>query len=40
MAQARPRTTDQLAAISGIGAKKLERYGADFLAVIAEHAPG
>jgi ATP-dependent DNA helicase RecQ len=40
MAQARPRTTDDLAGISGVGAKKLERYGADFLAVIAEHAPG
>jgi ATP-dependent DNA helicase RecQ len=40
MAQARPRDADDLAGISGIGAKKLERYGADFLAVITERGAG
>ncbi len=34
MAERRPRTLDQMAAISGVGAKKLESYGAAFLAVI------
>jgi ATP-dependent DNA helicase RecQ len=33
----RPRDLDQLAHISGVGAMKLERYGADFLAALAEH---
>ena len=35
MAERRPATLDQMAAITGVGAKKLERYGADFLAVVA-----
>jgi ATP-dependent DNA helicase RecQ len=35
MAQARPRTAKEFLALSGIGATKLERYGADFLALIA-----
>ncbi|HRO14615.1 MAG TPA: DNA helicase RecQ [Paracoccus sp. (in: a-proteobacteria)] len=40
MAQARPRTLDEMARINGVGAKKLESYGADFLSVIAgEVAP-
>lgn len=34
MAENRPATLDQMAAIGGVGAKKLERYGAAFLAVI------
>ncbi len=35
MAERRPTTLDQMAHISGVGAKKLERYGAAFLEVIA-----
>ncbi|WP_298496895.1 DNA helicase RecQ [uncultured Maritimibacter sp.] len=35
MAEARPMTLDAMAGISGVGAKKLERYGDEFLAVIA-----
>ncbi|MDO5621728.1 MAG: DNA helicase RecQ [Paracoccus sp. (in: a-proteobacteria)] len=35
MAETRPQTLDDMARISGVGAKKLERYGADFLTVIA-----
>jgi len=38
MAETRPATLDAMARISGIGAKKLERYGADFLAVLNESA--
>ncbi|MDK3017773.1 DNA helicase RecQ [Pseudodonghicola flavimaris] len=34
MAERRPADLDQMARVSGVGAKKLERYGADFLAVI------
>ncbi len=34
MAETRPETLDQMAAINGVGSKKLERYGAAFLAVI------
>ncbi|MCV2881749.1 DNA helicase RecQ [Actibacterium sp. XHP0104] len=34
MAEQRPQTLDDMARISGVGAKKLERYGAAFLAVI------
>ncbi len=34
MAEQRPMTLDQMAKISGVGAKKLERYGQVFLAVI------
>ena len=34
MAEVRPETLDQMAGIGGVGAKKLERYGADFLEVI------
>ena len=35
MAQKRPQSLDDFAGIAGVGAKKLERYGADFLKVIA-----
>ena len=34
MAEQRPATLDQMARIGGVGAKKLERYGATFLEVI------
>jgi len=34
MAEKRPVNLDQMAGITGVGAKKLERYGAEFLAVI------
>jgi ATP-dependent DNA helicase RecQ len=34
----RPRDADELSRISGVGVVKLERYGADFLRVLAEHA--
>ncbi len=42
MAEKRPATLDEMAAINGVGAKKLERYGRVFLEVItgeAEAAP-
>lgn len=35
MAQARPKTLDDFAKVGGVGSKKLERYGKDFLEVIA-----
>lgn len=35
MAELRPRTLDQFAQVSGVGAKKLESYGRAFLEVIA-----
>lgn len=38
MAETRPQTLDEMARISGVGAKKLERYGALFLAVITGEA--
>ncbi|WP_397541888.1 DNA helicase RecQ [Roseovarius salis] len=34
MAERRPRTMDEMASVSGVGAKKLEQYGAAFLEVI------
>jgi len=34
MAEKRPQTLDEMAAINGVGAKKLERYGQTFLQVI------
>jgi ATP-dependent DNA helicase RecQ len=34
MAEARPQDLDQMARINGVGAKKLERYGAAFLDVV------
>ncbi|MCL3881669.1 DNA helicase RecQ [Marivita sp. GX14005] len=39
MAETRPETLDQMARISGVGAKKLERYGQAFLEVIAGDVP-
>ncbi|WP_299838089.1 DNA helicase RecQ [uncultured Jannaschia sp.] len=39
MAETRPDTLDAMARISGVGATKLERYGADFLAVITGETP-
>lgn len=39
MAERRPQTLDEMARISGVGAKKLESYGAAFLEVIAGTAP-
>jgi len=39
MAQTRPDTLDAMARIGGVGAKKLDRYGALFLEVIAGAAP-
>ncbi len=38
MAEKRPETLDQMARISGVGAKKLDRYGNDFLQIIAGEA--
>ena len=38
MAETRPQSLDDMARISGVGAKKLERYGAEFLAVITGEA--
>jgi ATP-dependent DNA helicase RecQ len=38
MAETRPQTMDAMTRVSGIGAKKLESYGAAFLAVIAGEA--
>ncbi|MFC7705860.1 DNA helicase RecQ [Plastorhodobacter daqingensis] len=35
MAETRPRTLDDMARVSGVGAKKLESYGAAFLSVIS-----
>ena len=39
MAEVRPQTLDEMARIGGVGAKKLDSYGAAFLAVIAGDAP-
>ena len=36
MAEARPSSLDELAAIGGVGAKKLDAYGEDILRVLAE----
>lgn len=40
MAETRPNTLDAMARVSGVGAKKLDRYGAIFLEVIAGEAAG
>jgi ATP-dependent DNA helicase RecQ len=37
MARERPKTLDDLSAVHGIGAAKLQKYGAAFLAVIKDH---
>ena len=39
MAETRPATLDAMARISGVGATKLEKYGAAFLAVITGETP-
>ena len=39
MAERRPETLDQMAGITGVGVKKLESYGAAFLAVITGAVP-
>ena len=39
MAERRPQTVDEMARIQGVGAVKLERYGADFLRVITGATP-
>jgi len=39
MAETRPQSLDDMARIGGVGAKKLERYGATFLEVIAGAPP-
>ncbi len=39
MAEARPQTLDDMARISGVGATKLDRYGATFLSVITGDVP-
>jgi ATP-dependent DNA helicase RecQ len=39
MAETRPQTLDQMAGISGVGAKKLESYGRTFLELIAGAQP-
>ena len=36
MAEARPGSLDELAAIGGVGSKKLDAYGEDILRVLAE----
>nr|WP_285674375.1 DNA helicase RecQ [Limibaculum sp. NKW23] len=36
MVARRPRTLDEMRSVSGIGDKKLERYGAEFLAILSE----
>ncbi|MEM9341868.1 MAG: DNA helicase RecQ [Pseudomonadota bacterium] len=38
MAETRPQTLDDMARVAGVGAKKLERYGATFLKVINAEA--
>ncbi len=40
MAQAKPRSLDDFARLSGVGQAKLERYGATFLAVVADYDGG
>lgn len=39
MAEKRPASMDEMARITGVGAKKLETFGRDFLAVIAGETP-
>ncbi|MEM7718238.1 MAG: RecQ family ATP-dependent DNA helicase, partial [Pseudomonadota bacterium] len=39
MAETRPITMDEMSRINGIGAKKLERYGQTFLAIITGETP-
>ena len=39
MAERRPQTLDDMAQVSGVGSKKLERYGAIFLQIITRETP-
>ncbi|NNF92125.1 MAG: DNA helicase RecQ, partial [Boseongicola sp.] len=39
MAERRPGTLDDMAGITGVGAKKLDRYGSTFLAIISGEIP-
>jgi ATP-dependent DNA helicase RecQ len=39
MAERRPLSLEQMAAVRGVGQGKLARYGAKFLAAVREHAP-
>lgn len=38
MAEIKPTTTEAMSAIAGVGAAKLEKYGEDFIRLIAEYA--
>jgi ATP-dependent DNA helicase RecQ len=40
MANQCPETLGELGRISGVGAKKLETWGPDFIAVVREHLQG
>ncbi|WP_404840896.1 HRDC domain-containing protein [Alkalilimnicola ehrlichii] len=40
MVEARPRSLSEMSGISGVGARKLELYGGEFIAAIAEHEIG
>ncbi len=40
MAASKPRTSEELLEVTGVGATKLERYGEAFLSAIAEYEPG
>jgi ATP-dependent DNA helicase RecQ len=37
MVEQRPRTLEQLAQVSGVGRRKLDAYGTDFLEMILSH---
>ncbi len=39
IARRRPQTLDELAGIAGIGARKLERYGAPLLDMVSASSP-
>ena len=39
VARARPSSLDELRGISGVGAKKLEAYGADIIGLVVARAP-
>ena len=40
MLERRPSSREEFLSLSGVGEKKLERYGDEFLAVIAGHTGG
>jgi superfamily II DNA helicase RecQ len=37
MAAVRPQTPDELLEVNGVGARKLEKYGGEFLGVLCDH---